>query len=77
MPRYFFNILGPELSEDTLGSELADEHVARSEANRLIRELLEEGTIEGWVMEKWRLVVTNSAGTVVCDLSITPATVAS
>jgi hypothetical protein len=75
VPRYFFNIIGPELSEDALGSELANEHVARSEAIRLIRELLEEGPIEGWVMEKWRVVVTNSAGTIVCQLPITPATV--
>jgi len=30
----FFNIIGPELSEDTLGSELADEHVPQSEAIR-------------------------------------------
>ena len=75
MPRYFFNIIGPDLSEDALRSELADEHVARSEARQLICELLEEGTIEGWSMEKWRLVVTNSAGTIVCQWPISPAAV--
>lgn len=76
VPRYFFNIVGPALSEDTVGSELADERVVRTEAVRLLSEILEEGATEGWSMEKWRVVVTNSAGTVVLDLPLAPSTVA-
>lgn len=72
MPRYFFHLQagGHWANPDTAGQHLPDLEAAWNAAQRIVRQLL------AWNLEPvpwldYRLQVTNEAGEIVCELSLT------
>lgn len=59
MPRYFFNVLDPQMSRDDVGMECPDLHAARTEAVRTSGQMLQgvaDSVREG---SDWRMEVTD------------------
>jgi hypothetical protein len=62
MPRYFFHTQDGKTITDEEGLELSDSAAARTEAVRLLGEILREGPDEFWQTEHLALTVTDHEG---------------
>ena len=68
MPRYFFHIFNGKAILDDVGVELPDLDAVRREAIRASGQMLsEDGHI--WSGEAWRMIVADSARTIVFSTS--------
>ncbi len=70
MPRYYFTTYGHENYLDRDGTDLAGPEAAKSAAVIAASEVMKDPEGKFWNASAWRMIVTDEAGAVVCELSI-------
>lgn len=70
MPRYYFNTVDGQSYPDEEGTELPDLRAARTEAARVVGELLKEQPDDLWRTGRLRLDVTDESGRSVLVLEV-------
>lgn len=68
MPRYFFHVFDGEDLPDKLGTELADDDAAKSEAIITAGTILKDLGSRFWQGEDWMMRVDRATGGTVCEL---------